>query len=61
MSRGYQPEIDGVRAIAVTSVILFHGHLLPLPGGFAGVDVFFVLSGYLITGILVPDLAEHRF
>ena len=39
MSRTYRPEIDGLRAIAVTAVILFHGRIVDLPGGFAGVDV----------------------
>ena len=61
MSRDYQPEIDGIRAIAVTSVIVFHGHILPLSGGFVGVDIFFVLSGYLITGILLSDMGQGRF
>ena len=61
MSRDYQPEIDGIRAIAVTSVIVFHGHILPLSGGFVGVDIFFVLSGYLITGILLSDMDQGHF
>ncbi|MGQ0384338.1 MAG: acyltransferase family protein [Gammaproteobacteria bacterium] len=60
-SRSYRPEIDGLRAIAVTSVILFHGQLAPLPGGFAGVDVFFVISGFLIAGILLNELETGRF
>ena len=56
----YRPEIDGLRAIAVTAVILYHGKVLPLSGGFAGVDVFFVLSGYLITAILLTEASEGR-
>lgn len=58
MSLTYRPEIDGLRAIAVTSVILFHSGLVPLSGGFAGVDVFFVISGYLVTAILLKDLGS---
>ncbi len=55
----YRPELDGVRAIAVALVILFHLGLGWMPGGFIGVDVFFVLSGYLITTLLVNDLSRH--
>lgn len=57
----YRPEIDGLRAIAVLSVILFHAHAPALPGGFLGVDIFFVISGFLITGLIARDLSEHRF
>ena len=57
----YRPDIDGLRAIAVISVILFHIHANLLPGGFLGVDIFFVISGYLITGIIQRELAEQRF
>lgn len=60
MSLTYRPEIDGLRAIAVTSVILFHSGLVPLSGGFAGVDVFFVISGFLVTSILLKDLGAGR-
>jgi peptidoglycan/LPS O-acetylase OafA/YrhL len=55
---GYRPHLDGIRAVAVILVILFHLGYLWLPGGFVGVDVFFVLSGYLITGLLVDELAR---
>ncbi len=60
-SRGYRPEIDGLRAIAVLAVILFHINPQWLPGGFVGVDIFFVISGYLITGIVAKELHEGRF
>lgn len=57
----YRPEIDGLRAIAVISVILFHFNHHWLPGGFLGVDVFFVISGYLITKIIVIDIENNQF
>ncbi|MEP6838288.1 MAG: acyltransferase family protein, partial [Bradyrhizobium sp.] len=47
--KSYRPEIDGLRAVAVVSVLLFHLGLPAFSGGYAGVDVFFVISGYLIT------------
>ncbi len=56
----YRPDIDGLRAIAVTSVVLFHADL-GVPGGFVGVDVFFVISGFLITHLVIRDLREGRF
>jgi len=57
----YRPDIDGLRAIAILSVLAFHAFPAALPGGFVGVDVFFVISGYLITGLLLDDLAIGRF
>ena len=57
----YRPDIDGLRAIAVLSVILFHFAHQNLPGGFLGVDIFFVLSGYLITQIIHGEIVAHRF
>jgi peptidoglycan/LPS O-acetylase OafA/YrhL len=57
----YRPEIDGLRAIAVVPVILFHAYPALVPGGFLGVDVFFVISGFLIAGILVDDLESGTF
>ncbi len=57
----YRREIDGLRAIAVLPVILFHLDLFGLRGGFLGVDVFFVISGYLITSILKGDLDRGTF
>ncbi|MDG1362853.1 MAG: acyltransferase family protein [Akkermansiaceae bacterium] len=60
MTKHYRPEIDGLRAISVIGVVLFHLEL-GFPGGFVGVDVFFVISGYLITGILLRQLGEDRF
>lgn len=57
----YRPEIDGLRAVAVLSVLIFHAFPEWLPGGFVGVDVFFVISGYLITAILHRELASERY
>lgn len=57
----YRPEIDGLRAIAVVPVILFHGGFDLFSGGFVGVDVFFVISGYLITGIIINEMASGTF
>lgn len=54
----YQPALDGVRALAVAAVLLFHGGVAWLPGGFLGVDAFFVLSGYLITSLLLAERAR---
>lgn len=58
---GYRPEIDGLRAIAVAGVIWFHTGLAGLPGGFVGVDVFLVISGYLITGRILRGLDAGSF
>ena len=57
----YRPDIDGLRAIAVSAVVLFHAFPTLVPGGYVGVDVFFVISGYLITGILLSEVAQDRF
>jgi len=60
-STPYRPDIDGLRAIAVLSVLFFHAGLPPFSGGFVGVDIFFVISGYLITGIILADIGKGRF
>ena len=57
----YRNEIDGLRAVAVISVILFHAGFPSVSGGYVGVDIFFVISGYLITGIVRREIAEGRF
>ena len=58
---GYRRDIDGLRALAVVPVLLFHVDLWPFSGGYVGVDIFFVISGYLIASIIGHDLAEGRF
>ena len=57
----YRAEIDGLRALAVVPVILFHAGFELFSGGFVGVDVFFVISGYLITTILIEDIENKCF
>lgn len=58
---GYRPEVDGLRAIAVVAVILFHTNLGIATGGYVGVDVFFVISGYLISSIILREMDQKRF
>jgi peptidoglycan/LPS O-acetylase OafA/YrhL len=60
-ANGYRSDIDGLRAVAVASVVFYHAGVPFLPGGFVGVDVFFVISGYLITRIIAREIAEGRF
>ena len=57
----YRPDIDGLRAIAVLSVVVFHAAPGRLPAGFIGVDIFFVISGFLISSILIRALQSDRF
>lgn len=57
----YRPEIDGLRAISVLIVVFFHAEFSKFSGGYVGVDVFFVVSGYLITLILLKDLQSQTF
>lgn len=60
-SISYRKEIDGLRAIAILPVVLFHAGFEIISGGFLGVDIFFVISGYLITSIIAADLSKERF
>jgi len=57
----YRPDVDGLRAIAVLAVVAFHAFPFGVPSGFYGVDVFFVISGYLIGGILLRQIDRREF
>ena len=57
----YRSEIDGLRAVAVIPVVLFHAGFQNFSGGYVGVDVFFVISGYLITSIILSELSQNKF
>ncbi|EMM8461980.1 acyltransferase, partial [Citrobacter freundii] len=57
----YRADIDGLRALAVIPVLIFHFFPSLLPGGFVGVDVFFVISGFLITSIIINDVKKGTF
>ena len=60
-STSYRPDIDGLRAFAVFPVVIYHAYSSLAPGGYIGVDVFFVVSGYLITRIIFAEIQEKRF
>ncbi len=57
----YRPDIDGLRALAVILVLLYHADLWDVNGGYVGVDVFFVISGFLITSLILADLKKGTF
>ncbi|HEY2916897.1 MAG TPA: acyltransferase, partial [Candidatus Limnocylindrales bacterium] len=57
----YRPDIDGLRAVAVLSVLLYHLHLPMVPGGYVGVDIFFVISGFLITRNIWTEMGAGHF
>src|ERR1700677_847611 len=56
--RKFRPDVQGLRAVAVVLVVLFHAHVPGLGGGYVGVDVFFVISGFVITGVLLRERAS---
>src|SRR6201986_1944512 len=57
----YRPAVDGLRAVAILCVVFYHYGFAPFSGGFIGVDVFFVISGFLITGLIHREMVEGRF
>jgi peptidoglycan/LPS O-acetylase OafA/YrhL len=61
MEMKYRADIDGLRAIAVLAVLFFHTNVPGFTGGFVGVDVFFVISGYLITSIILKEIKAEKF
>lgn len=61
LTKSYRPDIDGLRAFAILAVVLFHAFPEKITGGFIGVDVFFVISGYLITNIIILNLELEKF
>jgi peptidoglycan/LPS O-acetylase OafA/YrhL len=61
LTEGYRPDIDGLRAVAVLAVVANHANSTLVPGGFAGVDIFFVISGYLISGLISKEIEHGTF
>ena len=57
----YVPGLDGLRAVSVSAVLLYHADVKWMPGGFLGVDVFFAISGYLITSLLLAEFRNRVF
>ncbi|MBL8189579.1 MAG: acyltransferase [Acidobacteria bacterium] len=57
----YRPDVDGLRAIAILPVVFYHAGFSSFSGGFVGVDVFFVISGYLITSLILPEVVSGKF
>src|SRR5215469_4120049 len=57
----YRADIDGLRALAVVPVVFYHFHVAPFSGGFVGVDVFFVISGYLITSLIYAEMRSGEY
>ena len=57
----YRPDVDGLRAIAIGAVVCFHVAPTIAKGGFVGVDIFFVISGYLISRIILSEVTQDRF
>jgi peptidoglycan/LPS O-acetylase OafA/YrhL len=60
-STSYRPDIDGLRAVAVLAVVFFHAKVAGVSGGYVGVDVFFVISGYLITSLIAGEMRQGQF
>jgi peptidoglycan/LPS O-acetylase OafA/YrhL len=61
VNQTYRPDIDGLRAVAVLAVVIFHAFPARLPGGFVGVDIFFVIYRYLITGGSTSEIQQYQF